>query len=77
VEYFFSRFGLSWVMPRLVVDLYACWWTAGSTQSVAVWKMVPSCLLWCLWREKNDRSFEDRNRTSKDIKSLFFNILYL
>ena len=22
---FFSRFELSWVMPRRVVDLYACW----------------------------------------------------
>jgi len=28
---FFSRFGLSWVMPRSVVDLYACWWTVGGT----------------------------------------------
>jgi hypothetical protein len=26
----FSRFSLSWVMPRLVVDLFACWWTSGS-----------------------------------------------
>jgi len=22
---FFSRFGLSWVMPRRVINLYACW----------------------------------------------------
>jgi hypothetical protein len=32
----FNRFGLSWVVPKRVVDLYACWWTAGSTQSVFV-----------------------------------------
>jgi hypothetical protein len=74
---FFSRFGLSWVMPRRVVDLFACWWTVGSTQSAVVWKMVPSCLLWCLWREKNDRSFEDRERTLVELKSFFFfNTLY-
>jgi hypothetical protein len=48
----FSRFGLSWVMLRRVVDLYACWWIASSVWSV-VWKMVPFCLLWCLWREIN------------------------
>jgi len=24
---FFGRFGLSWVMPHRVVDLFACWWT--------------------------------------------------
>ena len=28
-------------MPRLVIDLYACWWIAGITWSVVVWKMVP------------------------------------
>jgi len=36
----FSRFSLSWVMPRRVVDLLACWWTGGRSQSVGVWKMV-------------------------------------
>jgi hypothetical protein len=52
----------SWVMPRRVVDLYTRW-TAGSTLSAAVCKMVPSCLLWCLRRTRNDRSFKDRERT--------------
>jgi len=31
-------------MPRRVVDLYACWWTVGSTRSVVAWKMVSLCL---------------------------------
>jgi hypothetical protein len=39
--------------------------------------IVLSCLLWYLWREKNDRNFEDRKRTLKKIKSLFFFNLYL
>jgi hypothetical protein len=38
---FFSRFELSWIMPRRVVDLYACWWTTGNTQNVV-------CERWCL-----------------------------
>jgi hypothetical protein len=29
-------------------------------------KMVPSCLLSCLWRDINDRSFENRERTLDD-----------
>jgi hypothetical protein len=45
---FFNQLGLFWVMLRRVVDLYVCWWTVGNTWSVAVWKMVPSRLLWCL-----------------------------
>jgi hypothetical protein len=74
---FFSRFELSWVISRQVVDLYACWWIVRSAQTADVWKMVPSCLLWCLWREINDISFEDHKKTLDEIKSLFFNILYL
>jgi hypothetical protein len=42
-----------------------------------VWKMVRSCLLWCLWKERNSRSYEDCDRTLEEIKSLFFNTLYL
>jgi hypothetical protein len=35
----FSWFGMSWVMPRRVVDLFSCWWKAGRSRSAAVWKM--------------------------------------
>jgi hypothetical protein len=41
-----------------------------------VLKMMPSYLLWCLWRKMNDRSFEDREKTLEEHKSFFFNILY-
>jgi hypothetical protein len=63
-------------MHRRIVDLYACWWTVGSTQSDVVWKMVLSYLLWCLWWEKNDKSFENHESTLEEMK-LFFYILYL
>lgn len=32
----FSRFVLSWVMHKCVVDLYACWWSFDRSKSVAV-----------------------------------------
>jgi hypothetical protein len=44
---------LHWDMPRRVVDLFACGWTAGSTQSVVVWKMMPSCIF-VLFMEGNE-----------------------
>lgn len=31
-----TRFGLSWVMPRRVFDLFACWWTSGRSRSAAI-----------------------------------------
>jgi hypothetical protein len=41
---FFNCFGLSWVMPSRVIDLFAYWWISGSSQSAVVWKMASSCL---------------------------------
>jgi hypothetical protein len=32
--------------------------------------------LWCLWKERNDRSFEDRERTVVELKSFFFKTRY-
>ena len=35
---FFSRFELSWVMSRRVVNLYASWQIVGNTRSNVFWK---------------------------------------
>jgi hypothetical protein len=63
-------------MPHRVVDLFACWWKGGRSQSAVVWKMVPCCLIWCLWRERNDRQFEDKERTIEELISFLFYSLY-
>ena len=73
----FGRFGISWVMPRRVSKLFACWWSSGRRGTIAVWKMVPTCLFWCLWRERNNRCFEDLERSSEDILSSCLHTLYL
>jgi hypothetical protein len=44
---------------------------------VVVWKMLFSCLLWCFWREHNDKSFEDRKRTLAELSPYFFSTLYI
>jgi hypothetical protein len=41
-------------------------------RSDAVWKMVPTYLFWCLWRERNDRNFKDR----EDAKGNFIVVLW-
>jgi hypothetical protein len=64
-------------MPRRVVDLFACWWKAGRSRSAAVWKMVPICILWCVWKERNFRCFEDLENSMKNFVASFFHTLYL
>jgi hypothetical protein len=59
----FSMIGVSWVMPGSVRELFAYWWPGGCSRSAVVWKMVPLCLMWCVWRERNVRCFEDSSRS--------------
>jgi hypothetical protein len=68
----YTRFGLSWVMSRSVIELFACWWTFGRPKSAMIWKIVPICLFWCLWKEINNRCFEDLERSLQDILASFF-----
>jgi hypothetical protein len=72
----FSCFSLSCVMSLQVVDLFACFWTGGRSRSAVVWKMVLSCLLWCFWRDQNDRHFEDKERTIEEFITFFFFSLF-
>jgi hypothetical protein len=73
----FTCFSLYWVMPRRVIDLFACWWKFGRPRSAGIWKMVPICIFWCVWKEINDRCFEDLKSSMDDILASFFYILYL
>jgi hypothetical protein len=38
---------------------------------------VPTCILWCVWKERNDRCFEDLERSLEEILASFFHMLYL
>ena len=72
----FGLFGVSWVMPQYVVGLLACWQGSfGRHRNGYIWLMVPHCLLWCLWRERNSRCFEDKKRFISDLKLFFFRTL--
>jgi hypothetical protein len=73
----FNHFGLSSIMPQRVIDLLACWWSSGRLRSATMWKMAPTCLFWRLWRERNNRSFEDVEQTFGELLSSFYHTLYL
>ena len=66
-------FSVSWVMPKSVVGLLACWQSRfGRHWNSHIWIIVPHCLMWCLWRERNNRFFEDFERSIPDLKLFCF-----
>ena len=69
----FCLFGIHWVMPYKVSEVLASWpGKFGRHQNIGLWRFVPHCLFWCLWRERNARYFEDCKRSILDIKFFFF-----
>ena len=72
----FGLFEVNWVMPLSVVGLFACWQGHfGRLCNGVVWKVVPPCLMWCIWKERNNRCFEDSERAMPDLKLLFIRTL--
>ena len=52
-------FGVSWVLPKRVIDLLASWRNWLGKCSSNVWNLVPHCMMWIIWRERNNCIFED------------------
>ena len=72
-----SLFGVIWVMPQIVADLFTSWQGPfGRQHNIDLWRAVPHCVLWCLWRERNSRCFEGIERSILEIKSLLLHSLF-
>ena len=70
-------FGVHWVMPCHVLDLWAGWQGRLSDhRNMVVWKIICHRLMWYLWRERNARHSEDCERSTSALKLLFFQTLY-
>ena len=65
-------------MPHKVIELFESWQGKfGQHCNLDFWRLVPHCLLWCIWRERNARNFEGCERSALEIKSFFFFALSL
>ena len=70
-------FGIQWVMPHNVLELFEAWQGKFARhRPIDVWRLVPHCLIWCIWRERNVRSFEGCERSLLEIKSFFLHTLF-
>lgn len=70
----FGLFGLVWAMPHRVRYPLAYWrGKCGNPLSEALWKMIPLCLMWCIWWERNYQSIEDGEKMVVELKAFFFN----
>ena len=61
--YMFQIFGTQWVMPGSVESLVYCWSFWLGKFNSDIWIMVPGCLMWIVWTERNWRSFENTEKS--------------
>jgi len=57
-------------MPRRVSDLL------GNRHALQIWRLVPLCLMWCLWPERNAKSFENHDSGLLEIKNMMLQSQY-
>jgi hypothetical protein len=56
--------------------MYYLFFLSVKSRSAAIWKMVPTCLLWCVWNERNNSCFKDLERSLEDIFASFFFLFF-
>ena len=57
-------------MPGPVAGLLSCWHQWLGNHNSDIWNLVPGCLMWSVWLERNRRSFEDNEKTLDELKGL-------
>uniref|UniRef100_A0A5B7CDX7 Reverse transcriptase zinc-binding domain-containing protein n=1 Tax=Davidia involucrata TaxID=16924 RepID=A0A5B7CDX7_DAVIN len=72
-----SLFGCHWVFPGNARQVLLTWQGTRVNRSVKkAWNMASICLLWCTWKERNRRTFEDVERPLFSFKDSFLRLLY-
>ena len=72
----FRSVGVTWVLPKKVIDLLAGWRNWLGEHSLNIWNLVLHCVMWVIWREQNNRIFEDLLFTGDKLLALFAGTLF-
>lgn len=59
-----------------VVDLLFGWFNWSGKHSSDIWNIVPLCLMWTIWRERNRRTFEDVASSKDQVRVAFDSSLF-
>ncbi|WMV39324.1 hypothetical protein MTR67_032709 [Solanum verrucosum] len=63
---------ISWVMPKTTLEVLNSWPGVGSSgKKEEWWKLIPACIWWSIWKERNARCFEGQKINFQRIKANF------
>ena len=75
-NYVFQAFHIQWVISRSVVDLLFGWWNWFGRHHSHIWNLVPLCLMWTVWCERNSRMFDDMKKSEDQLLASFVESLF-
>ncbi|WMV29123.1 hypothetical protein MTR67_022508 [Solanum verrucosum] len=74
---FLSLTETKWSMPEHTADLLSCWIRRGGSKTQKKWwRIIPHCIWWTIWKERNQRCFEGKQNNIQKIKTNFLGLYY-
>ena len=70
MDFHAQAYGIHWVMPGSVEGLLSCWHQWLGKHNSNIWNLIPGCIMWIVWLERNRRSFENKEKTLDELKVL-------
>ncbi|KAG5569606.1 hypothetical protein H5410_059372 [Solanum commersonii] len=68
-EMFLSKKGLNWVMPRKIDQTLKIWSSyANLSDHKDRWKIIPACIWWAAWIERNLRCHQNKSNNIQKMK---------
>ena len=64
------------MLAEKVVDSLFRWRNRFGKHMSGVWNLVPLCLMWTIWKERNSRIFEDKASSMDQLMGSFVNELF-
>jgi hypothetical protein len=64
------------VLPQTVAELLFSWWNGLGRHTSDVWNLVPLCLMWIVWKERNSCTFEDVSSMDNQLRDCFASTLF-
>lgn len=75
--FFLSHLKISWIFLKLFNELISCWWIGGlESFPLSIWRALPGVICWELWKERNNRIFEDKYWGQSDWLVFIYNTLF-
>jgi len=71
-----NRKGIAWTMPGKITEALSSWeGICSHAKDRSRWRIVPACIWWTIWKERNSRCFESLENDVQKIKLNFILLL--